>query len=72
MPFFNDVMHSEHTLFHFRLEIDYEQNIMYIYSMVRSCSLITSTGCVDDANFVTHLEYCSNDLCNNVVGPCFN
>ena len=56
----------------FRLEIDGENNIMYINSMTRACSVMILTGCTDDANFVTIYDYCSTHLCNNVVSPCFN
>ena len=40
---------------------------MYIWTMRRSCQAVVNEGCVDDANFRTRDEYCTEDLCNNQV-----
>ena len=45
---------------------------MYIWTMRRACEIEAVSSCVDDANFVSHNDYCSNNLCNNEVSPSFN
>ena len=39
---------------------------MYIWSMLRSCQVVTvDEGCVDDANFRSCYSYCEGNLCND-------
>ena len=45
---------------------DYETMTMYIWSMLRSCQVVTvDEGCVDDANFRSCYSYCEGNLCND-------
>ena len=36
------------------------EEYMYIWTMRRACEIEAVSSCVDDANFVSHNDYCSN------------
>ena len=47
---------------------EYETNMMYIQSILRTCQVVTvEEGCVPDANYVTCYSYCPDNLCNDEV-----